>query len=55
MCEKCEALQTKIQEYRDIAPEKDPLTTERINSLISELEQMLQRMHECRSSPAVRR
>jgi hypothetical protein len=40
MCEKCEQLAKKIVRYREIVEEAfDPLTTQRIRDLISDLEQ----------------
>lgn len=40
MCEKCEQLAKKIVRYREFVEQAlDPLTTERIRELITELEQ----------------
>jgi len=40
MCEKCQELETTIQRYRRILTTGlDPLTIQRINTLIDELEQ----------------
>jgi hypothetical protein len=46
MCEKCNKLETDIQRYRRlVAMGLDALTTERINSLIQELEQRKAAIH----------
>jgi TATA-binding protein-associated factor Taf7 len=46
MCEKCEQLSATIQRYRRlVAQALDPLTTERINALIQELEKRKKEMH----------
>jgi hypothetical protein len=46
MCEKCEQLDVKIQRYRKFATQGlDPLTTERINALILELERRKEAVH----------
>jgi hypothetical protein len=46
MCEKCEQLSAAIARYRwFVAQALDPLTTERINALIQELDQRKKEMH----------
>ncbi len=46
MCEQCEQLETAIRRYRKfVAQGLDPLTIERINELIRELEQRRQILH----------
>jgi hypothetical protein len=46
MCEKCNRLETTIQRYREFAQSLDPLTVERINALILELQQRRKAMHQ---------
>jgi ABC-type polar amino acid transport system ATPase subunit len=46
MCVECQNLQNKIMRYREmIRRALDPLTTERVNALIKELEQRKETMH----------
>ena len=46
MCDKCQHLETNIQRYRRlVAMTLDPLTIERVNELIRELEQRKEAMH----------
>jgi hypothetical protein len=46
MCEKCEQLQIRIDRCRRIVAQGlDPLTVERINELIQELQQRRKAMH----------
>jgi hypothetical protein len=46
MCDKCQQLETNIQRYRGlVAMCLDPLTIERVNELIRELEQRKEAMH----------
>jgi hypothetical protein len=46
MCDKCQQLETDIQRYRKfVAQGLDPLTVERINELIQELQQRKEAMH----------
>jgi hypothetical protein len=46
MCDKRQQLESKIQRYRKFAAEGlDPLTIERLSSLIQQLEQEKQAMH----------
>jgi hypothetical protein len=46
MCDKCQQLETNIQRYRRlVAMCLDPLTIERVNELIQELEQRKEAMH----------
>ena len=46
MCEKCQQLKTDIERYRRIVSwGLDPLTTERLNALIHELEQRKAAIH----------
>jgi hypothetical protein len=46
MCDKCQQLESKIQRYgKFVTQGLDPLTIERINRLIQQLEQEKQAMH----------
>ena len=46
MCDKCQQLETDIKRYRKfVAQGLDPLTVERINELIQELQQRKGAMH----------
>jgi hypothetical protein len=46
MCDKCQQLEAKIHRYRKfVAQGLDPLTVERINELIQELQQRKETMH----------
>ena len=52
MCEKCQQLQTAIMRYRKfVAQGLDPLTIERINGLILELQQRKDAMDCRKTSP----
>jgi hypothetical protein len=47
MCEECDRLEVTIQHYRKfVAQGFDPLTVERINELIAELEHRKDKMHQ---------
>jgi hypothetical protein len=46
MCDKCQQLESDIKRYRRlVAMGLDPLTIERVNELIRELEQRKEAMH----------
>jgi hypothetical protein len=46
MCDKCQQLETRIDRCRKfVAQGLDPLTVERINGLIQELQQRKEAMH----------
>jgi hypothetical protein len=46
MCEQCQNLQKQIIHYRQFLKQRfDPLTEERIEAMIAELEQRIEAMH----------
>jgi TATA-binding protein-associated factor Taf7 len=46
MCDECDRLEAKIQHYRQFVKQGlDPLTVERINTFVKELEQRKENMH----------